>query len=97
MVTGNKKVVRPWRRIFFIEMLVTFLLFCLVGIYVFWHVVPLDQYCDELAQCIVLAGVMAKVKLAVAAGVIFIYSFLGPLAVLFAMPFFIYFVRFRLK
>ena len=77
----------PWRRILFVEAVLILLLFLLISGYVFWRVLPLDQYCDHLHQCVELLSWSTKIKLALGAATLFVYSFLGPLAVLCAIPF----------
>ena len=83
----NKK--QPWRLILFIEALIILLLFLTIGGYVLWEVWPMDQYCYLPEQCVPLTHWMEKVKLAMAAGTLFIYSFFGPLILLLAIPFLI--------
>lgn len=77
----------PWRLLLFVEAVLVFLLFMLVSGYVFWRTLPLHQYCDHLNQCIDLFSLLDKLKLALSAGTMFIYGFLGPLVVLCIIPF----------
>ena len=93
----QRKKIQAWRSIFFVEMLIMLLLFCLISGYVFWHTLPISQYCHAVEQCMDLPDLISKVKLAMSAGILFIYSFLGVLAVLFAIPFVVVYIVSRLK